>query len=98
MDEKWTLNNPKLDVVNIDACAKFGQNPFLHTELKILSGNEILTSFKGHNSVMNGRNWMLNNPKLDVVNINEYAKFGQNPFLHTQDTEQKRNSDVTQGP
>ena len=57
--------------------------------LKLLSGNEILTSFKGHNMVMNGRNWTVNNPKLDVFNINVCAKFGQNPFLHTQDIEQK---------
>ena len=47
---------------------------------------------------MNGRKWTLNNPKLDVVNINAYAKFGQNPFLHTEDIERKQNSDVTQGP
>ena len=41
---------------------------------------------------------MLNNPKQDVVNINVCAKFGQNPFIHTQDIEQKRNSDIIQGP
>ena len=39
---------------------------------------------------------MLNNPKLAIVNIN--AKFGQIPFIHTQDIERKRNSDVIQGP
>ena len=57
--------------------------------LQILSRNEILTSFKGRNSVMNWRKWTLNNPKLDVVKINACAKFGQNPFIHTQDLEQK---------
>ena len=46
---------------------------------------------------MNGRKWTLNNPKLDVVNINACAKFGQNPFLYTEDIEQKWNSDVIQG-
>ena len=66
--------------------------------LKILSGNEILMTFKVHNSVMNGRKWTLNNPKLDVVNINACALFGQNPFLRTEDIERKRNSDVIQGP
>ena len=40
---------------------------------------------------------MLNNPKLDVVNINACAKFGQNPIIHTQDIERKQNSDVIQG-
>ena len=75
--KKLMLNNPKLDVVNIYAYAKFDQNPFIL--LNILTANKILTSFKGHNSVMNWRKWMLNNPKLDVVNV--YAKFSQNPFI-----------------
>ena len=66
--------------------------------LKILSGNVILTSVKGHNSVMNWRKWTLNNPELDVVNINAYAKLGQNPFIYSQDIERKRNSDIIQGP
>ena len=60
--------------------------------LKILSGNVIMMSFKGHNSVLNWRKLMLNNPKLDVININAYAKFGQNPSKFSQDTEQKRKS------
>ena len=51
--------------------------------LKILSGNKTLTSFKGRNSVMNWRKWTLNNPKLDVVNINAYVKFGQNQVIHS---------------
>ena len=33
---------------------------------------------------------MLKNPKLDVVNINAYAKFGQNPSNFFQDIEQKQ--------
>ena len=40
--------------------------------LKILSGNEILTSIKGHNSVTNLRKMTANNPNLDIVNINSY--------------------------
>ena len=66
--------------------------------LKILNGNEILTSFKGRNSVMNLRKWTFNNPKLDVNNINAYVKYGQNLFIHSQDIEWKRNSDVIEGP
>ena len=38
--------------------------------LKILSGNEILTSIKGHNSVANLRNLPLYNPNLDIINGN----------------------------
>ena len=63
--------------------------------LKILIGNEILTSFKGHNSAMNWRKRMLNNSKLDVVNINAYETFGQNRSNSSQDIERKRT--VTDG-
>ena len=63
--------------------------------LQILSGLEILTSFKGRNSVMNRRKWTLNNHKLDVININTCVKFGQNPFLHSQDIERKLCNELT---
>ena len=36
--------------------------------LKILSGNEILISIKGLNSVANSRNLTLYNPNLDTIN------------------------------
>ena len=41
--------------------------------LKILSGNEILRSIKGRNSVANLK---LYNPNLDIINVNVYTKFG----------------------
>ena len=41
---------------------------------------------------------MFNNPKVDVININAYVNFGQNPLNHSQNIERKRNSDVIQGP
>ena len=41
---------------------------------------------------------MFNNLKLDVVSINDYTNFGQNPFIRSQDIEWKRNSDIIQGP
>ena len=44
--------------------------------LKILSGNEILTSIKGRNSVANLRNLKLYNPNQDIINVNVYTKFG----------------------
>ena len=44
--------------------------------LKILSGNEILTSIKGHNSVANLQKLTLDNPNLDFINVNVYTKFG----------------------
>ena len=47
--------------------------PFI---LKILSGNEILTSIKGHNSAANLQKMMLCNPNIDLVNANVYTNFG----------------------
>ena len=44
--------------------------------LKILSGNEILRSIKGRNSVANLRNLTFYNPKVDLINVNVYTKFG----------------------
>ena len=40
--------------------------------LKILSGKEILTSIKGHNSVANLRKMTLYNPNLDLINVNVF--------------------------
>ena len=42
--------------------------------LNILSGNEILTSIKGHNSVANLRNLTLYNLNLDIIYVNVYTK------------------------
>ena len=66
--------------------------------LKILSGNEILKSIKGRNSVKILRKMMGNNPKLDLVNDDVYTKFGRILSIRSQDIEGKRNSDVNQGP
>ena len=43
--------------------------------LQILSGNEILRSIKGRNSVANLRNLKLYNPNLDLINVNMHTKF-----------------------
>ena len=66
--------------------------------LKILSGNEILTSIKGLNSVKILRKMTGNNPKLDLVNDDVHTKFGSILLIRSQDIERKRNSDVNQGP
>ena len=60
---------------------------------KILSGNEILTSIKGRNSVKILRKMTGNNPKLDLVNVDVHTKFGQILSIRSQDIEWKRNSD-----
>ena len=71
---------------------------FCQFVLKIFIGNEILTSIKGHNSVKILRKMTGNNPKLDFVNDDVHTKFGQILSIRSQDIEQKRNSDVNQGP
>ena len=65
--------------------------------LKILSGNEILTSIKGHNSFKKLQKVTGNNPKLDLVNVDVHTNFGQILSICSQVIERKRNSDINQG-
>ena len=89
-----TGKNPNLDLFNINAL--IGQN--LSILLKILSKKEMLTSFKGHNSVINLRIMTGNNPKLDLVNINAYTKCGHNLAICSKDIKGKQSTDINQGP
>ena len=77
-------------IQNLDRFCKF--------VLKILSGNEVLKSIKGRNSVKNLRKMTGNNPKLDLVNEDMHTKFGRILSIRSQDIERKRNSNVNQGP
>ena len=70
---------------------------FCRFVLEILSGNEILTSFKGRNSVKILQKMTGNNPKLDFVDVDVHTKFGQILSICSRDIERKRNSDVNQG-
>ena len=67
---------------------------FCRSALKILSGNEILTSIKGKFL----QKMTDNNSKLDLVNVDMHTKFGQILSIRSQDIERKQNSDVNQGP
>ena len=71
---------------------------FCQFVLKILSGNKILTSIKGRNSVKILRKMTGNYPKLDLVYVDVHTKFGQILSIRSQDIERKQNSDVNQGP
>ena len=71
---------------------------FYQFVLEILTGNEILTSIKGHNSVKILRKMTGNNPKLDHVNVDVHINFGLILSICSRDIERKRNSDVNQGP
>ena len=57
----------------------------------MLSGNEILTSIKGCNSVKILRKMMGNSPKLCLVNVDVHTKFGQILLIRSQDNERKPN-------
>ena len=62
------LNNPNRDLVNVNVYTKFDQiSSIFH---KILSGNEILTTTKGHNCVVYLQKLTHNNLILDLVNVN----------------------------
>ena len=65
--------------------------------LKILSGNKILTSIKGRNTVKILQKITGKNPKLDLVNVDVHTKYGQSLSICSQDIERKQNSDVNQG-
>ena len=45
---------------------------------------------KGYNSGTNVRKLTCNNPKLDLVNMNAYIKFGEILSISSQDIEWKR--------
>ena len=66
--------------------------------LKIMSGNEILTSIKGRNSVANLQNLTLYNPNLNTINVNVYTKFVKILSIGSQDIKRKRNFEINQGP
>ena len=65
--------------------------------LKILSGNDILTSIKGCNSVANLRNLTLYNPNLDTINVNVYTKFSLIMSISSQDIKRKQNFEINKG-
>ena len=56
---------------------------------RILSRNEFLTSIKGRNSVTDLRKMTVDNPNLDLVNINVYTKLGLILSIRSQDIEWK---------
>ena len=62
---------------------------------KIWSRNEILTIIEGHNSVVNLRKFRRNNPNLDLVKVNVYAKFDQIPSIRSEVIEQNKILSVT---
>ena len=71
---------------------------FCQFVLKTLSKNQNLSSIKGRNPVANLRKTMIYITNVDLVNDNEYTKFGLILSIHSQYIELKPNSDMNQGP
>ena len=83
---KMMYNNPKVDLVNINAYIKFDEI------LSICSQDIELKSRT------NPRRMLCNNPKLDLVNMNAYIKFGEFLSIGPQNIERKQNFGVNQRP
>ena len=93
---KMTCINPKLDLVNMNAYIKFGENQSICS--RDIDRKQNFDVNKGPYSGTNFRKLTCNNPKLDLININAYIKFGENMSCSSQDIERKRNFGVNQGP
>ena len=92
-----TGNNPKLDLVNVDAAHKridqiltiCSQGIEQKQNSDINQGQKLCQKFV---KKMTG-----NNPKLDLVHVDVHTKFGQILSIHSQYIEWKLYSDVNQG-
>ena len=52
--------------------------------LKLSSGNKNMGLSRAYNFVKLWRNFPISIPKQDLLNVNAYSKFGENPLLFTQ--------------
>ena len=83
-----THYNPNVDLDNENVYTKFGFIPSFCSQ--ILSKNQILTSIKGRNSVVNLQKVTFNNPNIDlVVDDYVYKQFGLFSSIRSQDIERK---------
>ena len=51
--------------------------------LKLSSGNENMGVSRADNFIKIWQNLPISNPKPDLLNVNAYSKFGENPLLFT---------------
>ena len=85
-----TGNITNLDLVNINAHTKFGENlSICFKDIEQKRNSELLISVKGHNSITNLRKMTGNNPNLDLVSINAYTKFGKIQLIYSLYIKQK---------
>ena len=58
--------------------------------LQLSSGNENMGVSRADNSVKIWRNLPISNPKPDLLNVNAYSKFSENPLLFIEVIVRKR--------
>ena len=61
----------------------------IHWDLLVIVLKVHMDVLRADDSVKNGRNSTISNPKADVHNINAYTKFGENPLILTKVIVQK---------
>ena len=94
--QKWTYDNHKLDLVNMNAYIKFGEKMSV---LKILSRKKKNWHISRAISLVQICEKMTcNNPKLDLAKKKAYIKFGVILPIGSQNIEQKRNFGLNKGP
>ena len=86
----------RLDLVNMMCIQNLVS--FCQFVLRMLSKKQILTSIRGPNPVANLQKPMIYVTNVDLVNDNEYTKFGLILSIRSQDIEYNSNSDMNQGP
>ena len=91
-----TGNNSNLDLVNMNAYIKL--NKFLSICSQDIEWKQNFGYIKGHNSGtnLNLRTMKCANPKLDLVNMNVYIKFGEIISIGSQDIERKQHFGANQ--
>ena len=93
-----TCSNPKLDLAKMNAYIQFCEILPIGSQDIVRAETKFWHKKKNHNSGTSFRKMTCNNPKLDLVNMNAYIKFGENMSSSSQDIERKRNFSVNQGP
>ena len=91
-----TCNNPKLDLVNMNAYITFGEILSIGSQDIELKQN--FGANQGHNPSTNVPKMSCDNANVDLVNMNAYIKFGYILSIISHNIERKRNFDINKGP
>ena len=89
-------NNPKLDLVNMNAYINFGEILFICSQ--DIERKRNFGVNQGPLLWYKCAKMMCSNAKLDNVNMNAHTKIGGTLFICSQDIKRKRNCCVNQGP